>query len=229
MTLAELVTVMAVGSIVLGLIGTVTVGLMRHDAKNLIRQNRTDGIRQISVWLGDALAYAAPEPPAADGTTSSAAVFEIAEPNEMKFSSALPVAGVPDGGQISQVRLVLGEQCWPVGTPDDPGTLHRCVQSPKQGSDGKWSMCAWGDSACSPDLFDDLVVARGVDTTSDLFSYFVRDAAGSILPGQGTVSGGALGSIAAVEMLVTVVGEDDEDKIQATVFKRFTIREWERM
>jgi hypothetical protein len=229
MTLSELIAVIAIGSIVLGMIGTLTMSVMKHDSKNLIRQSRTDGIRQVSVWLGDALAYAAPEPPAQDGHAAAGAVFQIAGPYEMKFSSALPVAAAPEGGKISEVRLVLGEACWDASAPKQDGVLHRCVQSPKEGPDGAWSFCAKGTTGCPDDLFEDLVVARGVDKSEDLFTYFVRDAADKILPGQGEVTGTPLSSIAAVEMKVTVAGDDDETGIQATVFKRFTIREWERM
>ncbi|MDR1633489.1 MAG: hypothetical protein LBS27_00885 [Bifidobacteriaceae bacterium] len=223
MTLPELILVILIGSIVLGLIGTAMVSMMKHDSKNMIRQSRVDGIREISVWLGDALTYAAVP---IGSASSGATVFSQAEPQKMEFTAALPVVGDSQGQRISRVTVKLGETCW--GSPgDDPGVLHRCVQYPKILSDNSEDLCTKGSAGCPDDLFEDLVVARDVDDSDPIFTYFVGSSGVS-----SSVSAGALGSIGAVELLVTVVGPEtgrgSDPDLQATVFKRFTVQEWRK-
>ncbi|MDR1188355.1 MAG: prepilin-type N-terminal cleavage/methylation domain-containing protein [Bifidobacteriaceae bacterium] len=232
MSLAELLTVIAIGAVIMGIVTTVTVSLARHDARNLVRQSRVDGIRQVSVWLGDALAHAAPKEAPSNPDQPLATVFETAEGQKMVFYAALPVAGSPDGGLVSRVTLVLGEGCWS-GSEAAPGILHRCVQAPKVDSSGASSLCAHGAIDCPDDLFEDLIVARGVKDEA-LFSYFLRGNDGQIADkGEDTVASASLGSIGAVEVLATVAGKPGDPggaaSTEATVFKRFTIREWERL
>ncbi|MDR2379808.1 MAG: hypothetical protein LBE08_01295 [Bifidobacteriaceae bacterium] len=231
MTVAELLAVIAVGGMVMGMVTMVTVSMLKHDAKNLIRQNRSDGIRQVSVWLGDALSHASSEKPAsATGGKSAAQIFTVAAADHMEFTSALPVAGDSGGGHISRVEILLGDKCW--GGGPDPGVLHRCLQSPKIVADVA-SFCAKGTADCPDDLFEDLVVARDVEE-GELFTYYVRDpSTGDFEPATHSVPDTSLARIGAVEMRVTVAGptagpNSDED-LQATVFKRFTIREWENL
>ncbi|MDR1295746.1 MAG: prepilin-type N-terminal cleavage/methylation domain-containing protein [Bifidobacteriaceae bacterium] len=226
MSLAELIAVIAIGSIVMGLSVTVTVSLLKHHGANLVRQERTDGVRQVSIWLGDALTYATEPEDYYPGDPISA--FHKAEANQMTFTSALPVAGQPSDGAVSRVTVVLGAGCpWTSGDPE-PGVLRRCVQAPKIVAGAKPEMCTYGDSDCPDDLFDDFVVARGVEDGS-LFSYYVGDAPDPV----DSVPAADLPGITAVEMFVTVA--DDPDKpasglaTQATIFKRFSISEWRRM
>jgi hypothetical protein len=227
MSLTELLTVLLIGTMVLGLVGMVMISMMKHDAKNLIRQSRVDGIRQTSIWLSDALSYAALPRSAGAGDT----VFAVAEPQEMKFTAALPVTGDTEGKRVSSVRVVLGQTCW--GSPgDDPGVLHRCVQSPKILADNSSVLCTKGAPDCPNNLFEDLVVASGVKDTDPIFTYFVKDG-GVLKPGAPSVSASEIGNIEAVEMMITVIGPDSgkgsDKSIQATVFKRFTVEEWKKL
>jgi hypothetical protein len=222
MSLAELIAVVAIGSIVMTLSVTVTVSLLKHHGANLVRQSRTDGVRQVSIWLGDALSYATEPEDYSPGAAVTA--FHKAEPKEMTFTAALPVDGNPSQGAVSQVTIVLGEVCpWATGDPE-PGVLRRCVQSPKIVAGSKPEMCTYGDPDCPDALFDDFVVARGVDD-QQLFYYYLGGAPDAV----DTVASGDLGTITAVEMLVTVAGEDPDSKIRASVFKRFSIGDWRRL
>ncbi|MDR1441781.1 MAG: hypothetical protein LBJ02_05240 [Bifidobacteriaceae bacterium] len=227
MTLAELITVMAIGSVVLAMVTMVTVSMVRHDRANIVRQSRVDGVRQVSVWLGDALTYAAP-PPAARPEDPLEPAFEAAGADRMVFTSALPIPGHTEGRIVSRLTVVLGKSCWDL-TEDTPGVLHRCRQTPQVDPAGKPTFCARGAPGCSDDLFEDLVVARGVKD-GPLFSYFVRDGENAVQPAGHSVAAADLGRLAAVEILITVGAEPDKPgsdvSAEATVFKRFTVADW---
>ncbi|MDR0594561.1 MAG: hypothetical protein LBG60_15200 [Bifidobacteriaceae bacterium] len=230
MTLAELISVIAIGSIVLGLIGTLTVSMMKHDGINLVRQSRVDGVRQISIWLGDALTYASPDAPENPGDTLGN-VFAQADADKMVFTAALPIEGHADDRAVSRVTITLGEDCRGVSI-DQEGLLYRCVQTPLFQTGQPPTLCVRDAPGCPEALFEDLLVARGVKD-GPLFSYFLTDSNGVLQPTpHAMVSGAGLGLIGAVEMLVTVAGETDDDygqDIEATVFKRFTINQWRKL
>ncbi|MDR1293540.1 MAG: prepilin-type N-terminal cleavage/methylation domain-containing protein [Bifidobacteriaceae bacterium] len=219
MTLAELVTVIAIGSIVLSMALVVTVSLAKHNGKNLVRQERADATRQVSIWLTDALAYSAPQP----NDPAGASPFEVAEERKMVFLSALPAVS-PDHGAVSRVTLVLDEECWS-GDPD-PGVLHRCLERSQKGPDGSTSFCA---SGCPADLYEDFVVARNVKG-GPVFSYALQTDAGTTdVPAVPDPV--QLPQIVAVEFNVTVGGEPgsgDED-VEATVVKRHSVKGWSRL
>jgi hypothetical protein len=227
MTLTELMAVVAIGAIVMSLSVTVTVSLLRHHGANLVRQERTDEVRQVSIWLGDALTYAtAPEESSVGGGSSAA--FDSANGTSMTFTSALTVAGNPGGGAVSRVTIVLDDGCPWGSSGTEPGVLRRCVQSPKVVAGSPPELCNYGASGCPDDLFDDFVVARGVKN-EQLFFYYVAGATDPV----DTVPSANLGAITALEMLVTVAGADGGSSTglnpQATIFKRFSVGEWRRL
>ena len=221
MTLAELLAVIAISSIMMGLVTLTLVSLARNDGKNLIRQERTDQIRQVSFWLGDALAYATSTEGEPDGL-----VIHEAGPSRITFTSALPVEGVTGAGTVSAVTLALGEECWTGKTEGQAGVLRRCVQSPSVDSAGVVQpLCDYGSSGCES-KFDDFVVAREVRDTGALFTYYF-DAASGLKPSH-SAKPEHLGSVTAVELKVTVAGVEANDRTEATVFKRYSINMWRR-
>ncbi|MDR0627494.1 MAG: hypothetical protein LBG11_09625, partial [Bifidobacteriaceae bacterium] len=195
--------------------------LARNDGKNLIRQERTDQIRQISFWLGDALAYASATEAEPDGL-----VIHEAGPSRITFTSALPVEGVTGAGTVSAVTLVLGEECWTGKNEGQEGVLRRCVQSPSVDSTGAAQpLCDYGSSGCES-KFDDFIVAREVNDTRALFTYYFDDTSG--LDPSHSVATEHLGNVIAVELKVTVAGVEADDRTEATVFKRYSINKWRR-
>jgi prepilin-type N-terminal cleavage/methylation domain-containing protein len=222
MTLVELITVMAISSITVGMVAMVMVSLAKHDGINLVRQQRTDQVRQVSFWLGDALSYATTDQPEA-----GAKVFEEAGEHKMTFTSAFPIEGLTTSGTLSEVTLVLGEKCWTGETDGQDGLLRRCVHSPFVDAAGvAQPMCDFGETGCK-DLFDDFLVARSVDDAEALFTYYF-DTASGLAPSH-SVGQAQLGSVSAVELKVTVNGEKPEDKTTATLFKRYSISQWRRL
>ncbi|MDR1441665.1 MAG: hypothetical protein LBJ02_04645 [Bifidobacteriaceae bacterium] len=226
MTLAELVTVMAIGSILMGLLTTVTVFAVRSDARNLARQGRVDDIRQASVWLGDALSHAALDP-----ADTGAAVFLTAGPDKMRFTSALPPGdGGEAGGVVSLVTFVVGGACWTDG-PAEAGVLRRCVQAPVVDDDGAVvGFCRHGNAGCPDDLFEDLVVARNV-VGDDVFSYVLVKGGGVAEAVSNVTGSNDLARVTAVELKVRVAGErgSSDGEASATLLKRYEVREWSRL
>jgi prepilin-type N-terminal cleavage/methylation domain-containing protein len=222
MTLVELITVIAITSITMSMILMAIVSIAKHDGINLVRQQRTDQVRQVSFWLGDALSYASTDNPDA-GTR----VFESADAHKMTFTSALPIEGVAANGTVSNVTLVLGEKCWTGEKTDQDGLLRRCVHSPSVDSSGvSQPMCDFGSSGCK-DVFDDFVVARNVDDADALFTYYFTAESG--LGPVHTVDTAQLGSIIAVELKVKVNGDEPADRTSATLFKRYSVSQWRRL
>ncbi|MDR0626678.1 MAG: hypothetical protein LBG11_05375 [Bifidobacteriaceae bacterium] len=226
MTLTELITVIAISSITMAMVTTVLLSVAKHDGRNLVRQQRTDQIRQVGFWVGDALAYASARDPEADAD-SGAAVLAEAAPHKITFNSALPIDGVTDSGVLSAVTLTLGEKCW-TGEPDDEhGLLRRCVHAPAADAFGAAQpMCEFGSPDCA-DVFDDLILARDVKHEDPIFTYFFDPASGE--PPCHSVPPGQLANIVAVELRVTISGDEPGDRAEATVFKRYSISKWRKL
>ncbi|MDR0626333.1 MAG: hypothetical protein LBG11_03590 [Bifidobacteriaceae bacterium] len=213
-------TVIAITSIILVAAVSLTLSFGKQNANNLARQDRVDNVRQVSVWLTDALTYSAPVP-----SSSDVPIVEVAQKDRLVFTSALPVAGAT-AHNVSRVSLVVSQACWP-GGPAEAGVLRRCVQSPVVAADGTQSFCDHGTTGCSDDLFDDFVVVRNVND-NDLFTYS--------LTGESAVYSDVTtlelrGRIKAVELSITVSGASgsaDED-IQATVVRRHTLKGWREL
>jgi hypothetical protein len=201
---------------------SVTASLAKHDSRNYARQVRAEDIRQVSLWLSDALAHAAPANGTADGQ-----VFEVAKPQKAVFTSAL---GQVSGGTklVSRVAIVLGETCW--SGVADAGTLRRCVQHPVVDPAGNQSYCAHGSGGCPDHLFGETVVARHV-TDQPLFYYSLTQDADQTVPATSVDDPAKLALIAAVELRVTVRGEPGSvnEDVEATVVKRHAVRGWSRL
>jgi hypothetical protein len=228
-TLSEVMVVMAITTIVLTLILVVTNSIAKHDARNLARQARAEDIRSVSLWLSEALAYAAPPP-----GTSSSQVFTTAESHKVVFTSALGAGTSVGGGttkQVSQVTLVVGELCWGAGAPlSEAGVLRRCVQEPIVGASGGLAFCTKGDSGCPDSLFDEFIVARNVKD-QPIFSYSVGSGVDPTVPRPTSVSSADLERISAIEMTVTVAGEpgSGNEDVEATVVERHRVQGWEQL
>jgi hypothetical protein len=222
MTLMELIVVVMLSSLILGMVMSVTISFAKHDSRNHARQVRTEEIRQVSLWLSDALAHAAP----ANGTVDGQ-VFAVAMPQKAVFTSAL---GAVSGGMklVSRVAIVMGETCW--SGVADAGTLRLCVQHPVLDGAGNQSYCAHGSAGCSDDLFEESVVARHVKD-QPLFYYSLAQDIDQTAPTTSVDDPARLGSIAAVELRITVKGEPGSahEDVEATVVKRHAVRGWSRL
>ncbi|MDR3359986.1 MAG: hypothetical protein LBO20_04945 [Bifidobacteriaceae bacterium] len=231
MTLTELVTVIAIGAVVLSMAAMTTVSLTRSDAKNLLRETHSSGARQASLWLGEALTYAAS--PLADDSGERQAAVQVARPDEIAFTSAMRMDQVSGKGAVSRVSVVLGSKCW-TGEAD-PGVLHRCVQGAQALVAGTSMFCNYGASGCPAELFEDLAVARGVSASEPLFTYYLRAdggqgaGAGAAPPVTKNEVPGGFGDIIGVELKVTVNGQDESEPTKATVLKYFSINGWDRV
>jgi hypothetical protein len=221
--LAELVTVIAISSVLMVLMVTVAVSFFKHNGVNLARQSRTEGVRQVSFWLSDALTHAAPDP-----TVASAAVLQVAEPQRMSFTAALKPSA-SGAHMVSRVTLVLNGECWPGGEAE-PGVLRRCVQDPFEAADGTFSFCDRGAADCPDELFEDFVVARDVKDEA-LFGYATKSSAGVADPVAEVTGEAGLAQIVAVEFRVTVGGDPDGPggDVEATIIKRHSIKGWSRL
>ncbi|MDR2382032.1 MAG: hypothetical protein LBE08_12865 [Bifidobacteriaceae bacterium] len=228
MSLAELIVVIAISSIILSMIGTVTVSLLRNDGKNLIRESRTAELRQVSAYLTEALTFASsPQSGDPDNPTQYAAIT-TAKPSELTFYSALPTDTAKGKGALTEITIKLGSDCWTGAA--DPGVLHQCVREPYKFAGGKSDFCAYAaiGPSCPASLFTDSVVARGVkDSMADpIFAYYFKADSSEV---RYEVTGDDLGKIEAIEFRVTVVGENDDQPIEATIYKYFSINEWSRV
>jgi hypothetical protein len=219
-----------IGTVVLGLVTTVTVSMAQADGQNLARQQRVDGVRQISQWLGDALTYASAPNAAGTGQPATPA-FAEATAKKMRFYSALAVTALQDSGKdsknvLSEVTIVLGQDC---GGKPAPGVLYRCVRQPLEDppNSGTWRYCNPGEAACPPELFEEFLLARDVvETKEGIFTYYLEGGKAATLVN----SASERLSIQAVELRVTVAGaENAADAVSATVVKRFTVSEWRNL
>jgi hypothetical protein len=218
MTLTELLTVIAIGSIILGLMTTVTTSLAKHDSMNLARQTHTDAIRQTSIWLTDALTYAASDP-----TNPSGTVFEEATPTKMVFYSALTTNNPDNNGQVSKITITAGQTCW-TNNPD-PGVLHRCVQQPQTSPTGTTTFCTYNTPQCPNNLFEDLPTATNIQP-GNLFSYSLGSTYGIDEPVNQVETTADLTRIAAIDLNITT---GTPNTTQATINKRITIKGWSKL
>ncbi|MDR0431822.1 MAG: hypothetical protein LBH48_00670 [Bifidobacteriaceae bacterium] len=222
MTLTELVTVMAITSVVLTMLGTVMVSLAKQNGINLARQQTVDSMRVASDWLSEALDHAASDPDDIEGS-----VFTLAQAKKMVFTSALE-----DSDQtrrlVSRVMLVLGEECWS-GKKAEPDVLRRCIQRPFIKPDGAASWCTPGAKDCPAQLFDETVLARSVKNQG-VFSYALEvspGAEGMMAP----IPASFLSQIAAVEVNITMKGDpaSSGDKVESTLIKRHNVKGWRKL
>ena len=235
MTMAEMIVTIAIGAIVLSMLGTVTVTLLKTDRRNLVREVGTAEARQVSIWVGEALTYASSEL-SAEGSLSAKPAISAANPDSITFTSAMPVEGMKgEKGALSEITLQLGQKCWTTDASGaDPGVLYRCVKAPKALLNGTPVWCEKDKPDCPENLFESMVVARGVKDTEPIFKYYLRiddSGANSGKPleldaGQTSVVPAKLGSIAGVEFRVTVADEIDGKEVDSTVYKYFSINEW---
>ncbi|MDR2454298.1 MAG: prepilin-type N-terminal cleavage/methylation domain-containing protein [Bifidobacteriaceae bacterium] len=228
MTLAELIVVIAISSIVLSMIGTVTVTLLRSDGRNLVREARTAELRKASAFLGEALTFASsPQSDDPDNPTKHSAIL-TAQPTELKFTSAIPTSAVKGKGALSEITIKLGSTCWT--NQPDPGVLHQCVHEPYEMVGGDSHFCAYADvpSTCSASLFHDTVAAREVvgSAAQPIFAYYLG---ADPTAAHHEVPVANLGSIEAIELRVTVAGTDAVDPVQASFYKYYSINEWSRI
>jgi type II secretory pathway pseudopilin PulG len=224
MTMTELILVIGISGMVMSMAATVTVSVLRADSRNLVREQSTAGIREVSTWLGEALTYASSPPPDAGGAAIPA-VFK-AGPKELGFTSALPSSGGETGwGALAKVTMKLGETCWT--KQPDPGVLYRCVQGSDSVNAGLAHWCDYGAAGCDDGFFHEKVVARDVKDTADgaIFSYYLSNS-----PSSGTgVEDARLIEITGIEIRVTVACRSQGEAVDATVYKYFAINEWRRI
>jgi prepilin-type N-terminal cleavage/methylation domain-containing protein len=215
MTLAELMVVIAISSIVLAMAFAMVASFAKNDARNVVRQSRVDEVRKVGLWLGDALSFAAPQ------AASGGAAFEVAEPQKMVFTSALGHGTPSSPGAVSRVTVVLGQTC--AGSAD-AGVLRRCVLHPYDGPSGAIAYCP-ATGTCPKGYREETVMASGVKN-QPLFTYYLGAA---LAPGSGVhdVVKAQVHNIKAVEFMVTVTGASGGKTVESTVFKRYTINEWE--
>jgi hypothetical protein len=236
MSMYELIVVMAISTMVLAMVVTVSTSVLRADGKNLAREVATGGARDVSTWLGEALSYASPEMTDDADPTAKKPTILLAEPNKLRFTTAMPPEGEAAAGQLSEVTIQLGKTCW---TPekDDPGVLHRCLRYPKSFDKvtKKPTFCAYKSAGCDEKLFHDMVVARGVktDPKAGIFAYYLPKAgatetAAPELKATASVTTG-LEDIRGVEFRVTVLGKSEGQKVEATVYKYFAMDKWSRI
>jgi type II secretory pathway component PulJ len=221
MSMPELVIVIAISSLVLGMVFSVVASFAKNDARNLTRQNRVDEVRQVGLWLGDALSYAAA--PAVDPGLTPGPVFEVAAAQKMVFTSALGAKVPGHEDVLSKVTVVLGEDCH--GQPADR-VLYRCVQHPYEQPDGSLAYCQPGAAGCSDDLTETTLMARDVKDVP-VFTYFGSNGG----PGTGlhdVPDPDVLKAIEAVEFKVTATVPEGSDITESTVLKRYSIGEWRR-
>ncbi|MDR2253663.1 MAG: prepilin-type N-terminal cleavage/methylation domain-containing protein [Bifidobacteriaceae bacterium] len=220
-SLTELLIVIAVSTLVLGMVFTVVAAFARNDARNLVRQSRVDEVRRVGLWLGDALTYAE-SPVPAEGAAAPVAVFDVAEAQKMVFTSALNAGLTAEKDALSRVTIILGEDCEGAA---DPGVLRRCVSHPYDDAEGAQQYCAADSGTCPDGAFENTVMARGVKDQA-LFAYFLEadtSPAGAL---QEVADPALRATIAAVEFKVTVTGPEGGDTTESTVYKRYTISEW---
>jgi prepilin-type N-terminal cleavage/methylation domain-containing protein len=235
MTLSELIITIAISSVVLVMVASVSASMLRSNAKNLAREVATGGVRDASAWLGEALSFASSEMSDGSQSTSLKPAILTAQPNELRFTSAMPADGDSAQGALTEVTLKLGKACWT--GKDDPGALHRCLRYPQSfdKTTKKAVFCEYGVAGCASDLFKDKVVARDVktDPKAPIFAYYVlngaaADPATAPLKQVSSLSAG-FADVRAVEFRVTVVGRSDGGPVEATVYKYFAIDEWSRI
>ncbi|MDR2253185.1 MAG: hypothetical protein LBD97_04875 [Bifidobacteriaceae bacterium] len=231
MSLTELIMVIAIGATVFALLAAVTVNVLRNDAVNLVRENQTAEIRKASVWLSEALTYAT-APLADELKLSDKGAVQVAEPNKVSFTSALPLDSAGGKGALSLITIQLGEKCW--SGEADPGTLHRCVQSPKELVAGTSTFCDYGALNCPAALFEDMPVARGVRQDEPIFTYHVQQGGapnaqtGVITKPEHQVSAD-FGRILALELRVTVGSTVAGREVESTIYRYYHINEWSRI
>ncbi|MDR2380877.1 MAG: hypothetical protein LBE08_06855 [Bifidobacteriaceae bacterium] len=221
MSLTELIVAIGISSIVLAMVFAVVGSFARNDARNLVRQARVEEVRQVGLWLGDALAYAESEP--LSGSAGSEPVFEEATAQKMVFTSDLGGGTSANQRALSRVTVALGVTC---DGAADPGVLRRCVQHPFDDAYGVPQFCPTMAS-CGAGLFEDKVMARDV-APQTLFTYFLEGATGV---GQGVpevIDPAQRARISAVEFTVTVSGPESGTTTESTVYKRYTVNEWRR-
>lgn len=215
LTLSELVVTMMIGTVVLGLVASLTVALLRGSSENLARQSQVDEARAAVSWLARTLGQAVS--PRDLSPQMGGPVFEEASASRLVFHAHVDDPAGPGRTQTGPSRVTF--------EVDGDGELHRRTQRPDGGSTlTEWT---YGCSATvCPDLHEDLVVARGVD--AQLFRYVAADGHALLPPGSGTgLTPGALGDVAAVEVAVVVRGDAAQQPTGATtVLRRISLHDW---
>ncbi|GAB2458697.1 prepilin-type N-terminal cleavage/methylation domain-containing protein [Xylanimonas ulmi] len=210
-TLAELVVVMMVGSVVLALVGALTVGLLRSNARNLARQEQVDAARTGVSWLSRSLERAVAPSAVSDRLTGDLAILAASD-TELRFYALLD-----DGG--SDVEAT-GPSLVTFAVLD--GALHRIVRRPDPSPTGDWTFTC-GATQC-PDLHEDLVVARGV--TGAVFRYV--DRAGGRLPADAsarTLTEAERAAVASVEVSI-VIADPADPGATTTVLARVSLLDY---
>ncbi|MDR1393133.1 MAG: hypothetical protein LBJ62_04090 [Bifidobacteriaceae bacterium] len=222
MTMWELLTVIVISSVVLSMVFTAVAAFARNDAKNLVRQERVDDVRQVSLWLSEALAFADADLPASP-TDPPQPVFAEAMAQKMVFTSALVENQGAGDLPLSRVTVILGQDC--VGNVDE-GVLHRCIQHPFEDDNGNPKFCTPTDATCPDGKREDFIMARNVND-EPLFTYYLQSNL-EVGGGMHAVTDPVQrGQIRAVEFKVTVSGPEDGRTTESTVFKRYAINRWE--
>lgn len=217
MTMSEVIVVMLVGSIVLTLIGALTIGLIRGNSQNLARQTQIDEARSAVTWLSRALGQAVAPRTLSDRVEGDIPLI-AASGTELTFYAHLdnPTGNGTDPAGPTLVTFAVRD-----------GVLHRISQRPDHGSTfAGWTFTC--DAVACPELHEDLVVARGV---ADRLFRFV-DASGAPLPADGAaapLTAAELAAVDAVEVSV-VIGSDEpaESTGTTTVLRRVSLPDWSR-
>lgn len=218
MTLSELVIVMMVGSVVLALVASLTIGLVSGNAQNLARQGQVDEARSAVSWLSRALGQAIAPSTLSDRVEGDVPLI-AASGSEIVFYANVdnPTGHGTDPAGPTLITFTVRD-----------GVLHRISQRPDPGS----SVAGWSydcDVVACPELHEDLVVARGVGER--LFRYV--DALGAPLPADGSpaaLTSTELAAVDAVEVSVVVTAEKPTGAGTGptTVLRRVSLPDWSR-
>lgn len=219
-TLSELVVSMAIGTMVMVLVASLTASLLRTDARTMVRQDQVDTSREAMMWLSRAIERATvPEAYlTAEGIVATAGSTHpsgdhplvAADGASLRFYAHLDapvVLGEPDDDTRGLVTVDVRREA---------GTLLRTVTY--------WNRCTVELALCTPEV-ETLTLATGIDDR--VFSYV--DADGDPVPADG--SAGALtdpelARVAAVD--VAVVLRSDDGETSTTVLRRISFLDWRR-
>lgn len=211
-TLVELMVTMIVTALVAAMTAALVIGVQRTNQENISRQDQVDAARVAVASMTKTLrAAVTPSQLAATCTGCTSPGFVEGSTAKVQFYSNLDNPKNTVGPSRVTYEVMTGTRA---------GELVETVQrpsSPNPGASG-YAYCT-GGAGCAATI-KTRVLARGVQASKPVFTYFDAEGAKMTLPSNGKLSTDQLGRVLSVELTVAVQGKGSYKAEPTTYIQR---------
>lgn len=197
-TLVELMVTMIVTALVAAMTAALVIGVQRTNQENISRQDQVDAARVAVASMSKTLrATVTPSQLAATCAGCTSPGFVQGSTARVQFYSNLDNPKNTVGPSRVTYEVMTGTRA---------GELVETIQrpsSPNPGASG-YAYCT-GGAGCAASI-KTRVIARGVQLSKPVFTYFDADGAKMAIPSSGNLSADQLGRVLSVELTVAVQG-----------------------